>query len=71
MRIATNDKDLYRFLPFIAAAQCVLFEFRTPLASHFARSPSNHSYGYASSGDRTNCLASDALILEPFMQYAG
>ncbi len=54
-RIATNDKDRHRFLPFIATAQFVLFEFRTPLASHFARSPSNHSYGYASSGDRTNC----------------
>ena len=47
--------------------QIVLFKFRPNLASHFARSPSNHSYGYAFSDDRPNCLARLGLILEPFM----
>jgi len=31
----------------------------------------NHSYGYASSVDRPNCLASFALNSESFMQYPG
>ena len=38
-----------------------LFGFRTNLALHFERSTLNHSYGYASSADRPNCLASFAL----------
>jgi hypothetical protein len=49
----------------------VLFGFRTNLASHFARSPLAHSYGYGPAADRTNCLASFALNPEPFMKYAG
>lgn len=49
----------------------VLFEFRANLASQFARSSSNHSYGYVFSDDRTNCLARYTLILEPFVKYAG
>jgi hypothetical protein len=49
----------------------VLFEFRPNLALHLERSPLKHSYGYASTGDRPSCLASYALLLEPFMKYAG
>lgn len=49
----------------------VLFDFRTNLALHFARSPSSHSYGYDFSGDRPNCLARFALNLESFMRYPG
>jgi hypothetical protein len=48
-----------------------LFGFRTNLASHFERSTLNHSYGYASSADRPNCLASFALNSESFTQYPG
>lgn len=47
----------------------VLFEFRTNLASHNAIY-TDHSYDYAFSDDRTNCLARFALNLEPFMNYA-
>jgi hypothetical protein len=49
----------------------VLYEFRPNLALHLKRSLLNHSYGYASAGDRPTCLASFALLLEPFMKYAG
>jgi hypothetical protein len=54
----------------------VLFEFRPNLALpntllNWERSPLKHSYGYASTGDRPSCLASFALLLEPFMNYAG
>jgi hypothetical protein len=49
----------------------VLFGLRPYLASHFVRSPLTHSYGYDSAGDQTNCLASFALSLEPFVQYSG
>jgi hypothetical protein len=48
-----------------------LFGFRTNLALHFERSTLNHSYGYASTVDRPNCLASFALKSESFMQYPG
>ena len=56
---------------FSARVQFVLFEFRPPLASYAARSPLSHSNGYASADDRTDCLATDGLNLEPFMKYAG
>ena len=59
------------FKVFYLRLQFVLLGFRPNLASHFARSPSNHSYDYAFSGDRPNCLASLALIPKPFMKYAG
>lgn len=49
----------------------VLFEPRTNLASHLARSPSSHSYCYDFSDDRTTCFASFALHLEPFINWAG
>ncbi len=39
----------------------------TLLPSHFERSTLNHSYGYASSADRPNCLASFTLNSESFM----
>jgi hypothetical protein len=52
-------------------ARFVLFGLRPNLASHFARSPLTHSYGYGSAGDRTNCLARFTLTLERFVQYAG
>jgi len=48
-----------------------LIGFSKKLASHFDRSPLNHSYGYASAGDRPNCFASFSLNSDPFMQYAG
>jgi hypothetical protein len=48
-----------------------LFGFTTILALQFERSTLNHSYGYAFAADRPNCLASFALIPEPFMQYPG
>jgi len=51
--------------------QFVLFGFRVNLASHFARSPSNHSYHYAFSDDRPNYLARFSLNPEPFVKYAG
>ena len=35
----------------------VLFGFSPNPAAYFARSSSNHSYGYAFSDDRTNCFA--------------
>jgi hypothetical protein len=54
-----------------SSVQFVLFGFSTNLASHFARSPLSHSYGYGSAADRTNCLASFALNPEPFVKYAG
>ena len=44
---------------------------RKNLASHFARSSSNHSYGYAFSDDHTNCLARFPLKYESFMKYPG
>jgi hypothetical protein len=46
-----------------------LFGFRTNLALQFERSTLNHSYGYASAADRSNCLARFALNPESFMQY--
>jgi len=48
-----------------------LIGFSKNLASHFDRSPLNHSYGYASAGDRPNCFASFSLNSDPFMQYVG
>jgi len=38
--------------------QFVLSGFAQHLASHFARSFLNHSYGYDSANDRANCFAS-------------
>jgi hypothetical protein len=46
-----------------------LFEFRPNLALHLGRSLLNHSYGYASAGDRPTCLARFGLLLEPHMKY--
>jgi len=48
-----------------------LIGFSKKLASHFDRSPLNHSYGNAPAGDRPNCFASFSLNSDPFMQYAG
>ena len=54
-----------------AIARIVLFGLRKFAALHFARSPSNHSHGYAFSVDRTNRLAATSLIPESFMKYPG
>ena len=54
-----------------AMVRIVLFGLRKFAALHFARSPSNHSDGYAFSADRTNCLAATRLIPESFMKYPG
>jgi hypothetical protein len=51
--------------------QFVLSDFAVHLASHFGRSLSNHSYGYALSNDQPNCFASYTAILESFMNYPG
>jgi len=51
--------------------QFVLSGFAAHLASHFGRSFENHSYGYACSNDRPNCIASYAANSESFVQYAG
>ena len=51
--------------------QFVLFGFSPRWTLHLARSPSTHSYGYASSADPTNRFVERALNPEPFMQYAG
>ena len=39
--------------------------FRANLASHLARSPLNHSYGYSPAGDRTTCFATFTLKPDP------
>ena len=54
-----------------AAAPLVLFGFRKNRASYSARSSLIHSYGYASSDDRTGYLARISLNSEPFMNYPG
>ncbi len=54
-----------------APARFVLFGFSPLVALHFERSPLNHSDRYASSGDRPNCLATNALIPESFMKHPG
>jgi hypothetical protein len=51
--------------------QFVLSGFAAHLASHFGRSFENHSYGYACSNDRPNCIASYAANSGSFVQYAG
>jgi hypothetical protein len=45
--------------------------FTLHLASHFARSFSNHSYRYGLSNDRTNCFASYTVNSGSLVQYAG
>jgi len=52
-----------------ASAQIVLFGFRKNQASHSARSPLIHSYGYVRTSDRTDYLARFPLKSEPFMNY--
>ena len=51
--------------------QFVLSGFAAHLASHFGRSFENHSYGYACSNDRPNCIASYTAKSGSFVQYAG
>jgi hypothetical protein len=51
--------------------QFVLSGFAAHLTSHFARSFENHSYGYACSNDRPNCIASYTAKSGSFVQYAG
>ena len=45
--------------------------FTTPGLLSNGRSFENHSYGYACSNDRPNCIASYAANSESFVQYAG
>jgi hypothetical protein len=49
----------------------VLIGFLSNLASHLERSTLSHSYSYASTVDRSICLASWTRIPDPFMQHAG
>jgi hypothetical protein len=51
--------------------QFVLSGFVAHLASHFGQSFENHSYGYACSNDRPNCIASYTTNSGSFVQYAG
>jgi hypothetical protein len=51
--------------------QFVLSGFAAHLASHFARSFKNHSYGYACLNDRPNCIASYAAKSGSFVKYVG
>jgi len=51
--------------------QFVLSGFAAHLASHFGRSFENHSYGYACSNDRPNCIASYTANTGSFVKYAG
>jgi hypothetical protein len=55
----------------IRRGQSVLSDFAMHLTSHFARSFSNHSFGYASSNDQPNCFASYNANLESFMNNPG
>ena len=48
-----------------------LNEVMTNLAANLDRSPLNHSYGYASAGDRSTLFAIFSLSFVPFMQYTG
>jgi hypothetical protein len=64
-------KRLHRVLGYGASAQFVLFGVRKNWALYSVRSPSIHSYGYASVGDRTDYLALIRLPSEPFMNYPG
>ena len=58
-------------LRYRGCAQLVLFGFRKNRPSYSARSPLIHSYGYESSGDRTDFLARFSLSFEPFVNYPG
>jgi hypothetical protein len=49
----------------------VLIGFLKNPASHLARSPLSHSYGYDSAVDRPICLAGFPRNSDPLMQYAG
>ncbi len=62
---------LPRVCRFVTTVQFVLFGFTKNRASHSARSPLIHSYGYASADDRTDYLARFPLKSEPFMKYPG
>ena len=55
----------------MAQMHFVLFGFVKDPASHLNRSPSIHSNGYVSSGDRPTCLAGSPTKSESFVQYAG
>jgi hypothetical protein len=48
-----------------------LNKVRKNLAANLDLSPSIHSYGYASAGDRSTLFAILSLNFVPFMQYAG
>ncbi len=57
--------------PWSSTVRFVLIGFLKNPALHLARSPSSHSYGYASSADRPSCLARFPRNSDPLMQYAG
>jgi hypothetical protein len=70
----SNYKEIYWLKAIIddmQKIQFVLSGFAAHLASHFARSFKNHSYGYACLNDRPNCIASYTAKSGSFVQYAG
>ncbi len=57
----TNHEHSHKLTTKIIAVrkiQLVLSGFAVHLTSHFGQSFENHSYGYACSNDRPNCIAS-------------
>jgi len=70
----TNHEHSHQLASKIIAMRKILFVlsgFAVHLASHFARSFKNHSYGYACLNDRPNCIASYTANSGSFVQYAG
>jgi hypothetical protein len=70
----SNYEQIYRLKAKIndmKKIQLVLSGFAAHLASHFGRSFENHSFGYACSNDRPNCIASYTAKSGSFVQYAG
>ena len=70
----SNYEQIYRLEAKIIDMQKIKFVlsgFAVHLASHFGRSFENHSYGYACSNDRPNCIASYTAKSGSFVQYAG
>jgi len=66
--------SVHRFVVILAVRrwiQDVLSGFTPRLTSHFDRSFSNHSFGYAFSNDRPNCFASHTVNSGSLVQYAG
>jgi hypothetical protein len=71
MIFLNNFKKLGTNIPKSGKYSLYLSEIRKNLAANLDQSPSIHSYGYASAGDRSTLFAIFPLSFVPFMQYAG